>query len=110
LSRSRILKKIETLDEAVKAERDVESGYHRVIDDHISHWIAVEEGIIESYSRLVTNTDDPHVKRVLESIVADSRRHAQMLRGVSDTLGKIMADEEKHAKLIQALADETRNQ
>ena len=43
LSRPRVIKQIETFDDAVKAERDVESGYDRVIDEHITYWIAVEE-------------------------------------------------------------------
>jgi len=42
----------------------------------------------------------------LSHIVADSRRHAEMLRSVAETFRKIMLDEEKHARLIQQLAEE----
>lgn len=106
MSRPRIIKKIETFDQAVKAERDVESGYDRVIDEHIAYWIAVEEDIVESYTQLIAGTDDPKVKEVLSTIVEDSRRHAQMLRAMSETFNKIILDEERHAKLIQELARE----
>jgi len=106
LSRPRVIKQIETFDDAVKAERDVESGYDRIIDEHITYWIAVEEDIVDSYSKLIAQTENPKIRATLSQIVADSRRHADMLRSVAETFRKIMLDEEKHARLIQQLAEE----
>jgi rubrerythrin len=106
LSRPRVIKQIETFDDAVKVERDVESGYDRVIDEHITYWIAVEEDIVDSYSKLIAKTENPKIRTILSDIVADSRRHAEMLRSVAETFRKIMLDEEKHARLIQQLAEE----
>ena len=106
MSRPRVIKQIETFDDAVKAERDVESGYDRVIDEHITYWIAVEEDIVDSYSKLIAKTENPKIRTILSDIVADSRRHAEMLRSVAETFRKIMLDEEKHARLIQQLAEE----
>jgi len=107
MSRSRIIKSIENFEDAAKVEKSVEAGYHGVIDEHISYWIAVEEDVADSYSKLMERTDNPKVKAVLEKIVNDSRRHAEMLRAVSDTIEKIMKDEEEHAKLIEELAKKT---
>jgi rubrerythrin len=106
LSRPRVIKHIETFDDAVKAERDVESGYDRVIDEHITYWIAVEEDIVDSYNKLIAKTENPKIRTTLSQIVADSRRHAEVLRSVAETFRKIMLDEEKHARLIQQLAEE----
>ena len=106
MSRPRVIKQIETFDDAVKAERDVESGYDRVIDEHITFWIAVEEDIVDSYSKLIAKTENPKIRSILSYIVADSRRHAEILRSVAETFRKIMLDEEKHARLIQQLAEE----
>jgi len=106
LSRPRVIKQIETFDDAVKAEHDVESGYDRVIDEHITYWIAVEEDIVDSYSKLIAKTEKPKIRTILSDIIADSRRHAEMLRSVAETFRKIMLDEEKHARLIQQLAEE----
>ena len=106
MSRPRVIKQIETFDDAVKAERDVESGYDRVIDEHITYWIAVEEDIVDSYSKLIAQTENPKIRATLGQIVADSRRHADTLRSVAETFRKIMLDEEKHARLIQQLAEE----
>jgi len=106
VSRSRIIKKIENFEDAVKVEKSIESGYHGVIDEHISYWIAVEEDVVDSYSRIADRTDDAKVKAVLARIVSDSRRHAQMLRDVSGTLEKIIRDEQEHARLLGELAKE----
>ena len=106
MSRPRVIKQIETFGDAVKAERDVESGYDRVIDEHITYWIAVEEDIVDSYSKLIAKAENPKIRTILSDIVADSRRHAEMLRSVAETFRKIMLDEEKHARLVQQLAEE----
>lgn len=110
MSRPRIIKDIETFDQALKAERDVESGYHRVIDEHISYLIAVEEDIIESYAKLIASTDDVKIKAVLAKIIDDSRKRGEMLRAVSESFRKIMLDEEEHAKLLRRLAEGARSE
>jgi rubrerythrin len=107
MSRSRIIKKIENFEDAVKVEMSVESGYHGVIDEHVSYWIAVEEDVADSYSRIAEGTDNAKVKTVLEKIVGDSRRHAQMLKDVLGIFEKIIKDEKEHARLLGELAKET---
>ena len=107
MSRSRIIRNIENFEDAVKVEMSVESGYHGVIDEQISYWIAVEEDVADSYSKIAERTDDPKVKAVLARIVSDSRRHAQILRDVLGAFEKIIRDEEEHARLLGELAKET---
>jgi rubrerythrin len=85
----------------------VESGYHGGIDEHVSYWIAVEEDVADSYSKIAERTDNAKVKTVLAKIVSDSRRHAQMLKDVLGTFEKITKDEEEHARLLGELARET---
>jgi len=103
--RERIIKDIETLDQAVKAEKDVESGYHGVIDENISYWLAVEQDIIDSYTKLANQSEDKKAKSTLIKIVEDSENHIQMLTSMRKTFDKIMEDEDRHAKLLQELAD-----
>jgi rubrerythrin len=106
--RERIIKDVETLDEAVKAEKDVESGYHGVIDENISYWLAVEEDIVESYTKLAKKSKSIKVKTTLNRIIADSKNHIRMLTSIRKAFNKIMADEHRHAALLQELADTTR--
>ena len=103
--RERIIQNIETLDQAVKAEKDVESGYHGVIDENITSWLAVEQDIIDSYTKLAKQSEDKKVKSTLAGIVEDSKNHIRMLTSIRKAFDKIMADEQRHAKLLQELAD-----
>lgn len=99
--RDRVIKDIESLDQAIKAEKDVESGYHGTIDENISYWIAVEEDIVESYTKLVGQISNTEVKKILTHIIADSEKHGQMLRQISSMLKEIMNDEEKHSRMLE---------
>jgi rubrerythrin len=104
--RERIINDIETLDQAVKAEKDVEIGYHGVIEENLTHWLAVEQDIIESYTKLAKQSDSKKIKNTLTQIVEDSRNHVRILTSIRKSFTKIMTDEQRHAKLLQDLADE----
>jgi len=106
--RERIIKDVETLDDAVKAEKDVESGYHGVIDENISYWLAVEEDIVESYTKLAKKSKNRKVKTTLNRIIDDSKNHIRMLTSIRKAFNKIMADEHRHATMLQELADKAR--
>jgi bacterioferritin (cytochrome b1) len=97
---SRVIKDIESLDQAIKAEQDVEAGFHSVIDENISYWMAVEEDVIASYTKLVQKIDNAGVRRTLEHLIGDSKRHRETLEKVSVMLREIMKDEEEHAKML----------
>ena len=104
--RERIIKDIETVDQAVKAEKDVESGYHGVIDENIAYWLAVEEDIVESYTKLVGKTKNKKIIATLTKIIADSKNHIRMLTSINKAFTKIMNDEQRHAKLLESLREE----
>jgi rubrerythrin len=104
--RERIINDIETLDQAVKAEKDVEIGYHGVIEENLTHWLAVEQDIIESYTKLANQSDSKKIKNTLTKIVEDSKNHVRILTAIRKSFTKIMTDEQRHAKLLQDLADE----
>ena len=104
--RERIIKDIETVDQAVKAEKDVESGYHGVIDENIAYWLAVEEDIVESYTKLLSETDNKKIKTTLTRIIEDSKNHIRMLTSIKKSFTKIMTDEQRHAALLESLREE----
>lgn len=103
--RERIIKDVETFDQAVKAEKDVESGYHGVIEENISYWLAVEEDIVDSYTKLAKNSKNRKIKTTLKKIIEDSKNHIRILTSIRKSFNKIMADEQRHAALLQELAD-----
>lgn len=104
--RERVIKDIETVDQAVKAEKDVESGYHGVIEENITYWLAVEEDIIESYTKLMEQTDNEKIKAKLAEIIEDSKNHIRILTSIKQSFNKIMSDEQRHAKILQELSGE----
>jgi DNA-binding Lrp family transcriptional regulator len=99
----RIIPNIESLDQAVKVVRDVESGYHSLVDENISYWWAVEEDIIESYTRLMNGTDDGKVRSTLSEIIPDLRGHIEVLESMRESFKKMLADVQRHGKMLQAL-------
>ena len=104
--RERVIKDIETVDQAVKAEKDVESGYHGVIEENITYWLAVEEDIVESYTKLLEQSDNEKIKSKLAGIIEDSKNHIRMLTSIKQSFNKIMTDEQRHAKILQELSEE----
>jgi len=104
--RDRIISDIQTIDQAIRAEMDVELGYHSVIDENIAYWLAVEEDIIESYNKLIKQTSNKKIKTVLTRIIGDSENHVRILTSIKKSFTKIMTDEKRHAELLESLRDE----
>ena len=104
--RERIIKDIETVDQAIKAEKDVEIGYHGVIDENIAYWLAVEEDIVESYTKLLKQSDNKRIKTTLTRIIEDSKNHIRILTSIKKSFTKIMSDEQRHAALLESLREE----
>ena len=104
--RERVIRDIETVDEAIKAEKDVEVGYHGAIEENVLLWLATEEDIIESYSKLVKNSDSRAVKSTLTKIINDSKKHILMLTSIRKSFDRIVSDEGRHAKMLEALRQE----
>jgi rubrerythrin len=104
--RERIIQDIETVDQAIKAEKDVEVGYHHAIEEHVLLWLATEEDIIESYTKLIKSTQSKKIKTSLTKIIDDSKRHILMLTSIRKSFDKIASDEHRHAKMLEDLADE----
>jgi rubrerythrin len=104
--RERIIQDIETVDQAIKAERDVESGYHGVLEENLDYWLAVEEDIVASYTKLAKQTDNKKIKTTLTKIIEDSRNHFRILTSIRKSFTKIVNDEQRHAKLLEGLREE----
>ena len=102
----RIVPDIENFDQALKVERDVLSGYERVIEENISYWIAVEEDIIESYTKMASASDSVKLRGTLKSLLEDSKEQIEILRSIRENFRKIATDEVRHAKILEELVGE----
>jgi hypothetical protein len=99
----RIVPHIEDFDQAIKVERDVLSGYQRVIEENISYWIAVEEDIVDSYAKLAGRSEGK-VKDVLTRLMDDSKEQIEVLGSIRENFRKIAADAVIHGKMLEELA------
>ena len=101
----RIVASIENLDQAAKVEKDVLSAYQQVIEDNISYWMAVEEDIVESYTKMVNRSESVELKATLNKLIEDSRDHVEVLGSIRENFRKIAADEIRHGKMLEELAE-----
>jgi hypothetical protein len=101
----RIVPEIENFDQAIKVERDVLSGYEQVIEENISYWIAVEEDMVDSYTKMVNRSENVKLRTTLASLVEDSREHIEVLRSIRENFRKIAVDETRHGKMLEELAE-----
>jgi rubrerythrin len=104
--RERIIRDIKTVDQAIKAEKDVEVGYYNAIDENVVMWLATEEDIIESYSKLMKNSENQKISTTFAKIVDDSKNHIVMLTSIRKSFDKIVSDERRHAKMLEGLKEE----
>jgi len=103
----RIIASIENIEQAVKVEKDVMSGYQSVIEENISYWEAVEEDVVGSYTKMIDRTENEKVKSILSEIVEDSKKHIEALGSIRQSFRKILTDDQRHARLLQAISQET---
>lgn len=102
----RIIASIENLEQAVKVEKDVMSGYQSVIEENISYWEAVEEDVVGSYTKMIDRTENERVKSILSEIVEDSKKHIEALGSIRQSFRKILTDDQRHARLLQDISQE----
>jgi len=105
--RERVIQEIETVEQGIKVELDVQSGFYKILNDHITYWIAVEEDVVDSYTRLLENTREGEVKSNLAQIVEGTKKHIRTLESIKQSLTTIMSDTQQYAKLLQNLTKES---
>ena len=106
MKRDRIIRDIEGLEQATKVEETVNTGYCDTIKDNLAHWIAVEEDIVDSYSRMAAEAGDRYGKR-LEGLVADSKETLSTLKGLMDSFESLSQRRASRIQAIRELAKST---
>jgi len=99
LTRDRVIIDIEGLEEAAKVEETVNTGYLDTIKDNLAHWIAVEEDIVDSYSRMAKAG---RYGNRLDGLIADSKDTLSTLRGLLDSFESLST---RRTRRIQAIRD-----
>ncbi len=90
----RVIKEINTIDQAIKIEDSVVRGYYNSVREAISEWILVEEDIAESYQKF----NDPQISKFAE----DSKSTINVLNRILNEIDALM---EARNKRIDALRE-----
>jgi hypothetical protein len=90
----RVIKEINTIDQAIKIEDNVVRGYYNSVREAISEWILVEEDIAESYQKF----NDPQMSKFAE----DSKSTINTLNRILNEIDALM---DARNKRIQALRE-----
>lgn len=104
--KERIIHGIANLSQALKVERDVLSAYQMVAEENLSYWLAVEEDMVDSYNKLLKQTNEERTKSTLTKIIEDSRNHIEALESIRESFRKISADAQRHVDMLQELSKE----
>lgn len=91
----RIIKDINSVEQAIKIEDNVIKGYYDTIRDAINEWIMVEEDIAESYQKF----NNPIMNRLAE----DSRLNITLLNKILDEVNKIVESRNKRIQILKEL-------
>ena len=89
MSRERVIVDIQTLDQAMRVEETVRTGYCEVIKDNLTHWIAVEEDITDSYNRLLQKFVKQEVREGLKKLAMESESNLHLLHDLLKTFGEL---------------------
>ena len=90
MTRERVIKDIRNLEDAAKIEETVKTGYCDTITENIEYWIAVEEDIVDSYTRLSKETG-PGAAPQIKDLANESVETLDALRRLQksfETLGQ----------------------
>ena len=80
--------------------------YQRIIEESISYWLAVEEDMVDSYNKLLKQTNEEKTKSTLTKIIQDSSNHIEALESIRESFRKISADAQRHVDMLQELSKE----
>jgi len=97
--RERIIRKIESVEQALKVEESIETGYCSVIKENLEYWIAVEEDLIDSYKRL----SEKYTKDVFSKLIQGSEKNLKILKSMLNDINKLLDERNERKLLLKSL-------
>ena len=87
---TRILSNISTMDEALKVEEAMKSGYVEAIVENIVHWIGAEEDLADSYEEFSKSLSSPEEREAANQLVC---HHCKLIYRIEDDIPIMLIDE-----------------
>jgi hypothetical protein len=102
MNRERVIVDIHNLDQALKVEQTIKSGYCDPIAENLLAWMAVEEDLASSYDGLAAKSPE-NAKDVINQLAGESRNNVKLLQNLLDTVEEFGAARERRQKTIENL-------
>lgn len=95
----RVIKEINSIDQALKIEENVVKGYYTSILEIINEWINVEEDIMNSYERF----NNPNINNLIE----DSKNTINILNRILNEINSLVEIRNQRVRLLYELKQTT---
>jgi rubrerythrin len=105
MTRTRLLKEFSSTEDARKVEETVKTGYSETSIENLTHWLAAEEDLVDSYGRLADTSDDAKKKSVFKKLQAESKANLVHLTELQKSLEKLDKARTERIDLLSGLSD-----
>jgi hypothetical protein len=105
MTRTRLLKEINSTEDARKVEETVKTGYSETSIENMTHWLAAEEDLVDSYGQLADSSDDAKKKNAFKKLQAESKANLALLTDLQKTLEKLDRARTERIDLLSGLSD-----
>jgi len=105
MTRTRLLKEINSTEDARKVEETVKTGYAETTIENLTHWLAAEEDLVDSYGHLADSTDDAKKKTAFRKLQAESKANIARLAELLKSLEELDRARTERIGLLGGLSD-----
>ncbi len=82
MTKDRVIKEFDTVEDAKKVEETVKTGYAETSIESLEQWAAVEDDLAESYERLAASAKDPAKHDAFLKLSEESKRNVVEINGL----------------------------
>ena len=86
MTRSRIIKELDTIEDARKVEESVKTGYAETSIESLVRWAAVEEDLAETYGRMAESSKVQRHRDAFIRLQEESKRNMMEINGLIEYL------------------------
>jgi hypothetical protein len=102
-NRERVIVEIENLEQALKVEQTVRTGYCDPIAENLLAWIAVEEDLASSYQKLSQKYTELDAKELTDMLSTDSLNNVKILHALLKSVEEFGATRDRRQQMIERL-------
>jgi hypothetical protein len=101
MSRERVIVEIENLEQALKLEETVRTGYCDPIAENLVAWIAVEEDLVSSYEKLSKKYSQQEPNSTIKELSEESKNNIIVLHEILKSVEQLGQARDLRRQLIE---------